>query len=138
MALQEGRQRFLLHSRAGLNASYWLGLIAMERGDYESAITWLQQRTLDRMPNGPWIAGAHYNLGRCHEALGKYTEAIQHYLQGVGASAQSGNVLRARWLGAHRPPIQPPKATVPTPEESSPGGEDPPPATPPASAIQPA
>ncbi len=79
------------------DASYWLGLIALERKDYETAIDYFQKRTLDARPKGPWTAGARYNLGRTYEAMGKMDEAVHQYEAGQSPQ-RHGNLLRARWL----------------------------------------
>ncbi|MHC4405231.1 MAG: hypothetical protein ACYTG0_36760, partial [Planctomycetota bacterium] len=90
---------------AKMNASYWLGLVAYERGDWESAIDWLDTRTLQvswesafdwldprtrQVPwdgtrtledayRDAWIGGAYYNLARAYEADGQIAKAIQTY-----------------------------------------------------------
>ncbi len=79
-------------------ASYWLGELAMERGNYPSAIDYFANRTLAVAPDSPWADGAHYNLARAYEATGQREKAIQEY-QAVGSSPSAyGNALRARWL----------------------------------------
>ena len=79
------------------SASYWLGLMAYERGNYPSAIDYLETRTLNASPDGPWTAGARYNLGRTYEALGKTDDAIRYYKADLSAQ-RNGNLLRARRL----------------------------------------
>ena len=69
----------------------------MEKQAYDVAINWLKVRTLDSDPEGPWKNGAHYNLARCYEALGRIDEARQLYL--IDDSPQRhGSLLRARQL----------------------------------------
>ena len=58
------------------------------------AISWLQ-RTLDDGANNPFFQGAHYNLGRCYEALGQRTEAKQMY-QFADSPQLRGNQLRSQ------------------------------------------
>lgn len=79
------------------DASYWLGLIALERQDYETAIDYFSKRTLEAYPEGPWTNGAHYNLARTYEALGKPDEAIEMYRE-ADSPQRHGNLLRAKWL----------------------------------------
>jgi Tetratricopeptide repeat len=86
-----------LMKRSKEDASYWLGLVAFERGDYDTAIDYFQKRTLDASPTGPWTAGARYNLGRTYEAQGKTAEAVGQYEAGQSPQ-RHGNLLRARWL----------------------------------------
>jgi hypothetical protein len=88
-----------------LSASYWLGQIAYDSGDYEVAANYFQKRTLDAAPDGPWAQGARYNLARSHEAVG-FTQdnpemldsARQLYLEDDKSPQWYGNQLRARRL----------------------------------------
>jgi TolA-binding protein len=66
-------------------------------GNHEAAVTWLQERTIDANPDGPWTDGARYNLGRTYEALGKYEEAREIYAADESPQAH-GNHLRAKLL----------------------------------------
>ncbi|HEV7226290.1 MAG TPA: tetratricopeptide repeat protein [Pirellulales bacterium] len=79
------------------DASYWLGLVAFERGDYVTAVDYFKKRSLEAAPDGPWTAGARYNLGRAYEALGRRAEAIAAYRSDDSAQ-RHGSELRARWL----------------------------------------
>jgi hypothetical protein len=83
------------------DASYWLGLLSYDRGNYEVALNWLGDRTLDVAANGRWADGARYNLARTQEALGNYAEAAK-LLESDPADAPQryGNLLRARRLAA--------------------------------------
>lgn len=76
-------------------ASYWIGLVHYEVGNYEDARNWFERRTIESSPDSFWIHGARYNLGRAHEAMGNYEEARAVYL--LDQSPQRhGNLLRAR------------------------------------------
>ncbi len=88
---------YLFATQAKQHATYWLALSHYETGNYEAAITWLQQRTIDASPNGPWTPAARYNLARCYEALGKYDEAREIYSEDDSPQAH-GNHLRAKLL----------------------------------------
>ena len=79
------------------DASFWLGLLSYDTGKYEVAAEWLGKRTLDATPNGPWTAGARYNLARTHEALGDVKRAIE-LLEMDDSPQRHGNLLRARQL----------------------------------------
>jgi len=83
--------------RAKHDASFWLGAVAFERGDFDTAIDYFQKRTLDAWPDGPWSDAARYNLARTFEALGRIDEAIEIYEQD-DSPQQHGNHLRAKWL----------------------------------------
>lgn len=85
------------------HASYWLGLAHCENGAYDVAANWFKARTLEASPDGPFTAGARYNLARCYEKLGQPAEAARLYL--IDESPQRhGNLLRARQLQLKSPP----------------------------------
>ena len=72
---REQHRKNLLHFkkmyiRIKHNATYWLGLTSLDRGDYEVARDLLVMRTIKAYPDGPWIGGAKYNAGRAMEAWG--------------------------------------------------------------------
>ena len=80
------------------NASYWLGLAAFEQGNFPMARDYFTTKTLEPYPDGPWTAGARYNLGRIYQAQKEYPRAIEQY-RGNARFAQSfGEQLRAQWL----------------------------------------
>ena len=79
------------------DASYWLGLVSYERGQYRPAINHLANRTLKSFPNGQWINGARYNLGRSYEQSEDYAAAVKHY-EADTSPQRYGNLVRARWL----------------------------------------
>jgi hypothetical protein len=97
-ALAAIRWETAVYRRAKLDASYWLGLIAFEQGNYRSAIDWFANRTLAAVPTGPWTPAARYNLGRSHEAAGQAQAAVEEYAVGSFSPLVYGNLLRARWL----------------------------------------
>ena len=80
------------------DASFWLGLVAFEQGNYASAIDYFSKRTLAAMPGGPWTHAARYNLARTYEASGRRQEAIREYRADGKSPSRYGNLLRARWL----------------------------------------
>jgi tetratricopeptide (TPR) repeat protein len=88
---------------AKADASYWLGLLSYDRGNYGVAASWLGDRTLDRDPKGKWANGARYILARAYEADGKLDEAIKLLESDPeGAPQQHGNLVRAKRLKAKR------------------------------------
>lgn len=91
-------QRLVLQ-RAKDDASFWLGLVAYERGRFETAADHFQKRTLDEQPRGGrWSAGARYNLGRSLEALEKPAEAAAAFEAANDDAQRMGNLLRAKRL----------------------------------------
>ncbi len=103
LQLTPQQQQMLLTNQAAqyrLNkqhASYWLGLAQYDLGEYETAIHWLKDRTLEAYPAGVWTAGARYNLGRSYEALGRIEDARKLYFQSESPQ-RAGDLLRARLL----------------------------------------
>ncbi len=87
----------VLYNRVKVDASYWLGLLRYDLGDYEIAAHWLQERTLQSEPFGPWTTGARYNLARTYESMGQLEAAVK--LLAHDDSPQSyGNKIRAERL----------------------------------------
>ena len=88
----------LIYLRGKQDASYWLGLIAYQRGNYPVAIDYFARRTLEFMPSGPWSDGARYNLARTFEASGEPERAILQYDSNADSPGYLGDLLRAKWL----------------------------------------
>ena len=81
-----------------LAASYWLGLIQYEQGEYAAALDYFRVRTLQFGPRVFWAAGAWYNIARTLEASGRRQMAIDLYESNIFLRNDSGNLVRARWL----------------------------------------
>jgi tetratricopeptide (TPR) repeat protein len=94
-----GNRYALLAPIAKHDASYWLGLVAYERGNYKTAADYFTKRTLDVNAESPWRAGAVYNLARAQEALDLTEGAVSLY-RDYGSPQRHGNLLRARWLNS--------------------------------------
>ena len=131
---------------AKLDASYWLALVAFERGQFDAAIEHLTKRVLtpgDQLAGGaapaasapdvpaqapavaagitaagknPWRDGAWYLLARSHEALGHTDKAVAAF-EATEGPQRHGNLLRARWLK------EPPKAIAPVTEPATEAGK---------------
>ena len=93
-AIEDGGKNWRV---AKQHATYWLGLIAFERGHYPTAVDYLDRKTLATSEDGPWTNGAHYNLARALEAQGQAEEAIKHY-RADQSPQRHGSQLRASWL----------------------------------------
>lgn len=80
-------------------ASYWLALVAFERGRYDSALEHLDKRVLasDSEPTTPWREAGLYLKSRAHEELGQIEPAVAA-LEATSGLQRTGNLLRARWL----------------------------------------
>jgi hypothetical protein len=79
------------------NCSFWLGLIHYETGRYGPAADWLNLRVLEAAEDGPWTAGARYNLSRVYEMTGELEKA-RNLLLLDDSPQKHGNLLRARYL----------------------------------------
>lgn len=112
VAMQLDARQIQAISDVKQDASYWLGLVTFEEGDYKAAIDHLQKRTLEAWPDGPWSSGARYNLARAYEATGNVDDAIKIY-QAKGSPQEHGNQLRAEWLkdGKLKPPVDDQRAS---------------------------
>ena len=77
------------------HATYFMGLCHFDDGNFNAAEEWFKFRVLQDSQDSPWLAGARYNLARCYEAQGKWSEARELYL--ADESPQKiGNFLRAQ------------------------------------------
>jgi len=85
-----------------LAASYWLGLIQYDLGEFTAAMDYFSVRTLQFGPSVFWAAGAYYNIARTLEASGQRQKAIDEYESNIflqyDLRNDTGNLVRARWL----------------------------------------
>ncbi len=82
-----------------IDASYWLGLMMAQSGNYRAAEDYLKTRVLGADPGGEWESGAAYNLARLAETVGDVDLAIDLLEIPTGIPQQiQGNLIRARWL----------------------------------------
>jgi tetratricopeptide (TPR) repeat protein len=86
-----------IYSTAKANASYWMGLMLFDEGQYAAAENWLSHPKLAAGAGDAWSEGTRYNLARSYEAQGNNDEAIRLYEQD-SSPQRDGNRLRARWL----------------------------------------
>lgn len=84
------------------DATYWLGLISYDEGEYSAAEDYFKKLTLDLSTEGPWTDGTRYNLGRTYEASGRIDDAVKIY-EADDSPQRHGNHLRARWLKEKNP-----------------------------------
>lgn len=79
-------------------ATYWLGLLAYERGQYETAANYFQELVLEKAPESPWRSGASYNLARSYEAQQQPAEAAAALRAATETLQRHGNLVRAQRL----------------------------------------
>ncbi len=92
-----------------IDASYWLGLMVAQTGNYRAAEDYLKTRVLKADPGGKWEPGATYNLARLAEATGKVPQAIELLEFYSNVPQTQGNIIRASWLRklTGQPPLKP-------------------------------
>jgi tetratricopeptide (TPR) repeat protein len=118
--LDDSKRRVYTASKAA--AGYWLGLLSYDRGNYDVALDWLGDRTLEQNRSSRWANGARYNLARAQEALGDHEAAIKTLRSDPqDAPQRHGNLLRAKQLASAAPAEEPTEeaepATEPAPTE---------------------
>jgi TolA-binding protein len=59
------------------DATYWLGVLTLAEGEYETAIDYLGRMTLDAAPDGRWADAARLNLAGAKAAVGQTAEAVK-------------------------------------------------------------
>ncbi|MEO1497251.1 MAG: hypothetical protein AAFV43_08890 [Planctomycetota bacterium] len=86
-----------IYLRAKTIATYWLGVVALERGDHQNALDWFSNRTL-ASPIVGWLkSGVAYGSARAYETLGEVDRAAS-LLESSDSPQRHGDRLRARWL----------------------------------------
>ena len=124
--LEPAKRQVYSDSKAA--AGYWLGLLSYDRGNYDVALNWLGDRTLDQNRSSRWANGARYNLARAQEALGHNEEAIKLLESDPkDAPQRHGNLLRAKQLASAAPAEEPTEEAEPAdePAPSDPAAEAP-------------
>jgi hypothetical protein len=86
-----------LRIQAKQNASFWLGVLHLQKHHYEVAANWFKKRTLEAWPEGRWESAARWNLAVCYQELQRPDEARQMYLLD-DSPQRHGSLLRARQL----------------------------------------
>jgi len=78
-------------------ATFWIGLMHVEEGRWETAEKWLDDRVLQDPDAGRWYPLARYNLARTMERLDNLERAEELYKTN-GDFQEQGNRIRARLL----------------------------------------
>lgn len=80
-------------------AGFWLGVIAYEKGNYQSALHHFEEnRRILGNELSPWIGSMQYLQGRIYEKQGEYEKAIDAYLKYGELANAPGNSLRVELL----------------------------------------
>jgi hypothetical protein len=80
------------------DCTYFLGTAKFEQHDYKAATSWMARSYLEKYPEGRWVSGARYHLGRCAEAQNDIETAVQFYSMSDNSPQAVGNLIRARRL----------------------------------------
>jgi len=79
------------------DATYWLGLLTLEEGEYGAAIDFLDRMTLDARPDGRWADAARVNVATAYAAEGRLERAIA-LLEADESPQRYGSRIRAERL----------------------------------------
>jgi hypothetical protein len=111
MATVNNQDARIFINRAKQDATYWLGLIAVEQGKEHTVLVDLfLHKTLEAFPDGRWASGARYNLARSYEESGELEKAIELY-EADDSPQRHGNLLRAKRLKEKAAAADEPAAT---------------------------
>ncbi len=91
------RQAQMLYSIAKIDANFLLAQLHYDRGNYDSAVSWLEKRVLPDKRAENWHAPGKYLLARAQIELGK-PEAAEEALTFQPSPQEAGNRLRLRIL----------------------------------------
>jgi hypothetical protein len=82
---------------AKIDSNYFLGALQFDLGEIDAALDWLTKRL--KSVNGwqRWEAQADYLVGRCHEAQGDPSTAMEAFKK-ENVAQEAGNRIRVRWL----------------------------------------
>jgi len=58
------------------DATYWLGILTLAEGEFDTAVDYLQRMTLTATPDGRWTDAARTNLAQAFIAQGRMDEAV--------------------------------------------------------------
>lgn len=83
--------------KAKFDIGIFLAMANIDLGKPETAIDWLQKRTLDIAGTERWHSQAHYLLGRMYELTGEYKKAADEY-RFENSPQSAGNRIRLRKL----------------------------------------
>ena len=87
-----------LYDQMKEDATYWLGILTLGEGDYETAVDYLGRMTLDAAPDGRWADAARVNLARAKLALGD-TAAAAALLRADASPQRFGSRILADRIG---------------------------------------
>ncbi len=83
-----------LYEQMKEDATYFLGLVTLAEGDYQTASDYLGRMTLEAAPDGRWAAAARLNLATAKLALGETAAAVA-LLRDDRSPQRFGSRLRA-------------------------------------------
>ncbi len=90
-----------LFARMKEDAAYWLGVLTLAEGEYDTAIDYLGRMTVEAAPDSRWIDAARANLAQALIGVGRIPEAVAA-LRGDLSPQRYGSRLLADQLEAAR------------------------------------
>jgi hypothetical protein len=81
------------------DATYWLGILTLAEGEFDTAVDYLERMTLAATPDGRWTDAARTNLAQAFIALGRSSEAAA-LLRADPSPQRFGSRLLARRIEA--------------------------------------
>ena len=88
----------MIYLRGKQDASYWLGLIAYQRGNYPAAIDYFTKRTLLFTPEGPWTAAPATISPAPSRPPAIPSGPSSSTTTNEASPGYLGDLLRAKWL----------------------------------------
>lgn len=92
-----------LFGRMKEDAAYWLGILTLAEGEYETAIDYLGRMTVEGAPDSRWTDAARTNLARALIAVGRTDEAVTALRADLSPQRFGSRVLAERLA----PPVGP-------------------------------
>ena len=100
-SLEEYQRRLFqfqqIFRQSKIDASFLLGQLHFDRGDFDSVEGWLKKRTLENPQAARWHSASRYTLARAYQEQGKIKQAIEE-LGEDDSPMEAGNRLRIRYL----------------------------------------
>ncbi|RLS35186.1 MAG: hypothetical protein DWH79_02805 [Planctomycetota bacterium] len=78
------------------DATYWLGVLTLGEGEFETAVDYLERMTLLANPEGVWADAARANLARARIGLGQTDEAARLLRDDASSQRFGSRLIAAR------------------------------------------
>ncbi|RMF97328.1 MAG: tetratricopeptide repeat protein, partial [Planctomycetota bacterium] len=111
-------EEYAMFQHMKVTAAYWLGQIAMEQGNFDSAVEIFQNHILAQQQGIEWLSGVIFHLGRIAQLQRNYAQAVDWYQRDTFLPSRYGSLLRASKLVelASPPPQESPEEPTAEPD----------------------